>query len=116
MLKHINILIAYCLLAAVLLFKINLEPRNLLFIAQPAVLILTYWNKLPLLKAKGIHKFILNIFILVYGIHLFIQIYDIFKYNERVVDRSIMLTIIFLIAVAFAFVSEKQLEGGKTSH
>lgn len=115
MLKHQNILIAYFIFAAALLFKLSIEPRNLLFVAQPAVLVLLYWRKLPQLKAKGLHKIILSVFVLLYGIHLFIQVYDILKYNEQVVGKSIVLNILFVLAVAVAFVSEKQIEEGEAS-
>lgn len=115
MLKHLNILIAYFLIAVALLFRLNLEPHNLLFVAQPAIIILFYWRKLPQLKAKGLHKLTLNAFALAYGFHLFTQVYDVLKYKEQEVDNSTFLTIVFVVVIALAFVSEEQIEGDETA-
>ena len=111
MLKHINILIAYFIIAVALSFKLGLTAPVLLFVAQPAVLIAVYWRKLPELKAKGLHKLILTFFICLYGFRLFFeQAYDIVFHNEAVFKKSTLQDIIFLVTFAVSFVPVKYLE------
>lgn len=111
MLKHLNILIAYFIIAVGLSFKIGLSAPVLLFVAQPAVLIAVYWRKLPELKAKGLHKLILTFFICLYGFRLFFeQAYDIVFHNEAVFKKSTLHDIIFVVTFAISFVPAKYLE------
>lgn len=111
MLKHLNILIAYFILAIALGFKLGFSAPVLLCVAQPAVLIAAYWRKLPELKAKGLHKLILAFFIALYGFRLFFeQAYDIVFHNEAVFKKSTLHDIIFVVTFAISFVPAKYLE------
>lgn len=115
MLKHLNILIAYFILAIALSFQLGFEPQVLLFVAQPAILTLLYWRKLPELKSKGWHKLILNAFLFLYGFQLFDQAYDYIVHNELMVKNSTLLTIFFSVNVAVSFVPVKYLEEGEVA-
>jgi len=110
MLKHLNILIAYFILATALAFKLGFTIPVLLFVAQPAVLIAAYWRKLPSLKSKGLHKLILAFFIGLYGFRLFDYVYDLVVHDEAVFRSSMLDNAIFGITFAVSFVPVKYLE------
>jgi hypothetical protein len=103
MLKHINILIAYFIIAVALSFKMGFTAPVLLFVAQPAILIAAYWRKLPKLKAKGLYKLILTFFICLYGFRLFEYAYDIVVHNEATFKPSMLHDMVFAVIFAVSF-------------
>jgi hypothetical protein len=110
MLKHLNILIAYFILAVALSFKLGFTVPVLLFVAQPAVLIALYWRKLSEFKRTGVHKIILTFFVIGYGVELFEYAYDYIVHGEAAYKKSNLLQIVFLVAFALSFVPAGDIE------
>jgi amino acid transporter len=103
-----KILLAYFLIAAALLFKLDLDPRNFLFVAQPAIIALLYWRKQLDIKLQTLQNIAFFGFLMFYGFDLIIQIYDTLKDNDTLVKKSIVLKVLFCLAVGMAFNKEKE--------
>jgi hypothetical protein len=110
MLKHLNILIAYFILAVALSFKLGFTAPVLLFVAQPAVLIAVYWRKLSEFKRTGVHKIILTFFVIGYGFELFEHGYNFIVHSETAFQKSTLLNLVFAVALALLFVPAGYLE------
>ena len=108
--SHKTTLIVYFIIAAALLFKLELHPKNLLYVASPAIIAALYWKKEMEFKKETLENIPLVAFLTFYGLGLIPQIYDTLRYNETMVEQSILSKGIFIVAAAMAFYNPKEKE------
>jgi hypothetical protein len=112
--KYLNILIAYFILALLLAFLLDFSAALLLFVAQPAILIIVYWRKLPKYRAKSLPNIVLLPFVIGYGFELFEHGYGFIVDHEKGFQKSELLNLFFIIAFSLTFVPTTYFEKGET--
>jgi len=110
--KFLNILTAYLILALSLAFLLDFSTPLLLFVAQPAILIVVYWRKLSKYRAKSLSNIVLLAFVIVYGFELFEHGYSFIVDYEKKFQKSNFLNIVFLLAFGLSFVPANSIEEG----
>ncbi len=113
--KYLNILTAYFILALSLSFLLDFSAPLLLFVAQPAILIVVYWRKLSKYRAKSLPNIVLLAFVIGYGIELFEHGYDFIMHYEKSFQKSWLLNLFFLVAFSLSFVPANYFEKGDTA-
>jgi hypothetical protein len=112
--KYLNILTAYFILALSLAFLLDYSSALLLFVAQPAVLIIVYWRKLSKYRAKSLPNLVLLAFVIGYGFELFEHGYGSIVDYEKSFRKSELLNLFFIIAFSLTFVPTTYFEKSET--
>jgi hypothetical protein len=112
--KYLNILIAYFILALSLAFMLKFSAPLLLFVAQPALLIVVYWRKLSKYRAKNLPNIVLLAFVIGYGFELFEHGYGSIVDYEKSFRKSELLNLFFIVAFSLSFVPTTYFEKGET--
>jgi hypothetical protein len=85
MLLFKTILITQFAVVLLLLFlRLDIHPRNILFVAEPLLVALVFWNHIRSLNLSNLPNIALLFFLIAYSIELFIFGYNVFTDNETI--------------------------------